>query len=136
MGDVGNAINRVLSESENKTKKVLTGRTGEAIAEISGDIASAGNRNVAGEFIDSVTGKKGAEAANQAADAIEEADKKVKEDLVKNEEVAANTLEAAKARARQKKMAAKKSGRAGTILTSPLGNVSQGDQPTKTLLGQ
>lgn len=150
MGDAGNAVNAVLSDAgnkvneigsdaERKTKKALSGTAGFAAVagETAGDFATGGARSLVQDELDRANPVKQAkDAAEEAAKTAEQEQIKAEEELKKNAAVADQTAENAKARSRQKKLAAKRTGRAGTILTSPLGNVASADQaPLKTLLG-
>lgn len=150
MGDAGNTVNSALSdlgnkanetgaEAERKAKKALSGTAGLAAVagETAGDTITGGNRSAIQDELDRANPVKQAkDAADEAAKKAEEAQVKAEEELKNNAAVADQTAENAKARSRQKKLAAKRSGRAGTILTSPIGTVASADQaPLKTLLG-
>lgn len=150
MGDAGNAVNAALSDAgnkaneigsdaERKAKKALSGTAGflAVAGETAGDFGTAGARSIVQDELDRANPVKQAkDAANEAAAKAEQEQIKAEEELKKNAEVADQTAENAKARSRQKKLAAKRSGRAGTILTSPIGTVASAEQaPLKTLLG-
>lgn len=135
MGDSGNQINASLErltgvkdteEAEKRARQNAGAIVGAKFGALPGAAAGAeGDKMI----------MAAKDASIKAADMAEEAQVKVEEELKKNEEIADNTANVKKERTRQKKLAAKKSGRAGTILTSPLGAPSTEAAPLKTLLG-
>lgn len=139
LSDAGNKVNEIGSDAERKAKKALSGTAGLAAVagETAGDTITSGNRSAIQDELDRANPVKQAkDAAEEAAKKAEAEQVKAEEDLKKNAAVADQTAENAKARSRQKKLAAKRSGRAGTILTSPIGTVASAEQaPLKTLLG-
>lgn len=135
MGSAGNTINQGLEnitgvkdteDAERKAKRNIGLVAAPITGVLAGQAVSAGMEAIDAQKV----------AAEQAAAKQEEIQVKAEEELKKNEEIADKTAEVAKQRTRQKKLAAKKSGRAGTILTNPIGMASTGDAaPLKTLLG-
>lgn len=132
MGKAGNAVNKVLSDSANSMKRIATGRTFDEFGYMVEDLATGGQRNIVGGLVSGETQKNEVDKIISETESI---DKKAEEALTSNEEKSQKTASNMKERARQRKIAASKSGRKGTILTSQIGSTQSEETPVKTLLG-